>query len=853
MEFRGKTSYESIITGFQGLFEMYRALIESARTATRGLRLEMRKTGRDDSELPAALYALGAMVDADASEYLKRPSQVAVIGAIGSGKSSLIGRFLRGRIPKASESADEPIVIFRHESESRGDSSGAYERTSAKNEEKAPAMREIYLGEPFLRDVNIIDTPGLEEGKLRGEIIARIVPRCDGILYVLPSMKGIRERDEEFISFVAKNHPSIDIQFAINFADVLALRKFEDLEFYHLEVEKALAPVRLAFESKISRILPASPEAAGKPKIWAVSARYGFGVDSLLEHLLARFTGISGAKLRLSRAFEIVKRVHLGLREFAAENSEYVRRGLELVKNFLAESELTLASLSKESSAIVKADLKRKDVDLPSANEIATNLYPDELSNFAEFVLGLKGSEEFGKLVAATLVEFDPLVDIGRRLSGLESLKNELDEARKLEASASDLRGMILRSEDAIAAASEFQNARGDSYVSKLIRIFDTRSKEIETRAGELAELCRRKKAGFDDYVRDFETRFTKYLASSSQPLARDVQSKIDREFHPKLSKLKARLLESGFGETLASDVLVAGLSDPFNPGAFAAPDRSGGADETAREGAKLALSAEKSISILAGKVSAAANALRVDLRAACAAGGIALEEASAKIGKAKSGIRKDDGANRRSIIFCALTALVSIAMFLGGLFADGIAFAGLRSSDLKLILVAAGFTIFSLSLGLSHRISESRRKKLADWILPTLRSSIDALERALKNFHESTAAHSETAVRTIDNLVEDAGREFSAGALSDRTRKIEVMFRNLWGGLIEDTSAKLGGMASYATGTEIERIREFESLLAESVAALGKLEGALAPSGSASRATNSLLANANKFMVNMW
>lgn len=124
---------------------------------------------------------------------IREPLLFVVVGEVKAGKSSLINALFGQEIAKADVlPATDRVCIFRYGREQ-------------KQVEQSPKLIELHLPLEFLRDFNIVDTPGTNTMVTEHQTITEnFVPRADLILFVFSVVNPWTQSAWEFLKFVQK-------------------------------------------------------------------------------------------------------------------------------------------------------------------------------------------------------------------------------------------------------------------------------------------------------------------------------------------------------------------------------------------------------------------------------------------------------------------------------------------------------------------------------------------------------------------------------------------------------------------------------------------------------------------------
>ena len=187
---------------------------------------------------------------------VREPLLFVVVGEVKAGKSSLLNALFGQEFAKVDvRPATDRVYIFRY---------GPEEKTV----EVSPQLTERYLPIPFLRDFNVVDTPGTNTMVAQHQTITEsFIPRADLVLFVFSVVNPWSQSAWDLLNFVQKKWLKNTV-FVLQQAD---LRDPSEVEIIHRHLEDT-AMQKLAFT----------------PPIFPVSAR---------KALLARTTGLDKERL----------------------------------------------------------------------------------------------------------------------------------------------------------------------------------------------------------------------------------------------------------------------------------------------------------------------------------------------------------------------------------------------------------------------------------------------------------------------------------------------------------------------------------------------------------------------------
>jgi GTPase SAR1 family protein len=227
--------------------EQYLQLRSQLESALAGLLRLATQMGRDTSWLDTLQGLLADVRD---------PLLIVVVGEVKSGKSSLLNALFAQEFAKVDVlPATDRIYIFRH-------------GTEEKSVDVSPRLTERYLPVAFLRDFNVVDTPGTNTMVAEHQSITEnFLPRADVVLFIFSVVNPWTQSAWDLLGFVQKKWLK-SVVFVLQQAD---LRDPAEVDIIQRHLQDT-AMRKLGFV----------------PRIFAVSAR---------NALLARTTGLDKERL----------------------------------------------------------------------------------------------------------------------------------------------------------------------------------------------------------------------------------------------------------------------------------------------------------------------------------------------------------------------------------------------------------------------------------------------------------------------------------------------------------------------------------------------------------------------------
>ena len=192
---------------------------------------------------------------------ITEPLLFVVVGEVKSGKSSLLNAIFGNEFAKVDVlPTTDRVYIFRH---------GPEEKTT----EVSPKLTERYLPIPFLRDVNVVDTPGTNTMVKEHQMVTEdFMPRADVVLFVFSVANPWTQSNWEFLDFLQKTWLK-NVIFVIQQID---LREPTEIDVIHRHVQdtamRRLGFVPPIFPVSARKALLARTSGLDKEKLWEESA-----------------------------------------------------------------------------------------------------------------------------------------------------------------------------------------------------------------------------------------------------------------------------------------------------------------------------------------------------------------------------------------------------------------------------------------------------------------------------------------------------------------------------------------------------------------------------------------------------
>ena len=146
------------------------------------------KLGSEMRRSPESLDSLQGLITD-----IREPLLIVAVGEVKSGKSSLLNALFGDEFAKVDVlPATDRVCIFRYSDRE-------------KSVEVSPQLTERYLPVPFLRDFNVVDTPGTNTMVAEHQLITEsFIPRADLVLFVFSVVNPWTQSAWDLLGFVQK-------------------------------------------------------------------------------------------------------------------------------------------------------------------------------------------------------------------------------------------------------------------------------------------------------------------------------------------------------------------------------------------------------------------------------------------------------------------------------------------------------------------------------------------------------------------------------------------------------------------------------------------------------------------------
>jgi small GTP-binding protein len=222
---------------------------------------------------------------------ISEPLLFVVVGEVKSGKSSLLNALFGNEFAKVDVlPATDRVYIFRYGPEE-------------KSAEVSSKLTERYLPIPFLRDFNVVDTPGTNTMVKEHQMVAEdFMPRADIVLFVFSVANPWTQSNWEFLDFLQKTWLK-NVIFVLQQID---LREPSEIDVIHRHLQdtamRRLGFVPPIFSVSARKALLARTSGLDKERLWDES-----GFAPLEEQISFIVTESSTRMLKLRSTFQATR------------------------------------------------------------------------------------------------------------------------------------------------------------------------------------------------------------------------------------------------------------------------------------------------------------------------------------------------------------------------------------------------------------------------------------------------------------------------------------------------------------------------------------------------------------------
>ena len=238
---------------------------------------------------------------------ISEPLLFVVVGEVKSGKSSLLNALFGDEFAKVDVlPATDRVYIFRY---------GPEEKTN----EVSPKLTERYLPVPFLRNFNVVDTPGTNTMVKEHQMTTEdFMPRADIVLFVFSVANPWTQSNWEFLNFLQKTWLK-NVIFVLQQIDLREPTEIEVI-YRHLQdtAMRQLGFVPPLFAVSARKALLARTRGIDKEKLWEESA-----FAQLEEQINFIVTESSTRMLKLRSTFQAARVV---LEQLAGEVAGFLAK-----------------------------------------------------------------------------------------------------------------------------------------------------------------------------------------------------------------------------------------------------------------------------------------------------------------------------------------------------------------------------------------------------------------------------------------------------------------------------------------------------------------------------------------------
>ena len=274
------------------------------------------------------------------------------------------------------------------------------------------------LNSEILKDINIIDTPGIDDAVIKREELSReYLKNCDSVIYLMNSAQACTKKDMDFLKNIVLNTKNSEILVVLSHIDKLSAS----------EQESVLEYTQKSIFSELNEI---NEELSKNIKYFLVSALENIGINELKAYIFESFFGQNSKKATLVLS-SFKKEISLILSElldsFEKESRAFSLASILANDEILAlkaQREKELENLEKANAKITEIFKQIADIKIDIQNDIAmiSSKIADRVINEAKYKISKKEKLDQNRLFTIANSAFkDFLIDLLReQKQGLE-------------------------------------------------------------------------------------------------------------------------------------------------------------------------------------------------------------------------------------------------------------------------------------------------------------------------------------------------------------------------------------------------------------------------------------------------
>ncbi|MEM5809264.1 MAG: dynamin family protein [Candidatus Aenigmatarchaeota archaeon] len=233
-------------------------------------------------------------------EELESPFSIVFVGEFNRGKSSIINALLGAELMEVrNDPTTSAIYIIEYSDTNKGE------------DQISPYLRKIGYNSSLLKDIRIVDTPGIRSLKSEHEkILKEYLAKADMVFFVMDVNQPLTKDEMELIKKIREHRSKI----------VILLNKIDKAK--EIEIQQAVAHI----EKHIPEGIGFVPEIIKVSAEWEIQKNPNSNFDKIRDIITNRLSDNEKLRIKLSRPIDIAKNFHEKCEEVVDRNKELIKK-----------------------------------------------------------------------------------------------------------------------------------------------------------------------------------------------------------------------------------------------------------------------------------------------------------------------------------------------------------------------------------------------------------------------------------------------------------------------------------------------------------------------------------------------
>ncbi len=233
-------------------------------------------------------------------EELESPFSIAFVGEFNRGKSSIINALVGAELMEVrNDPTTSAIYIIEYSDIHRGE------------DHISPYLRKLGYNSSLLKDIRIVDTPGIRSLKSEHEkILKEYLAKADMVFFVMDVNQPLTKDEMELIKKIREHRSKI----------VILLNKIDKAK--EIEIQQAVTHI----EKHIPEGIGFVPEIIKVSAEWEIQKNPNSNFDKIRDIITNRLSDNEKLRIKLSRPIDIAKNFHEKCEEVVDRNKELIKK-----------------------------------------------------------------------------------------------------------------------------------------------------------------------------------------------------------------------------------------------------------------------------------------------------------------------------------------------------------------------------------------------------------------------------------------------------------------------------------------------------------------------------------------------